>query len=82
MAHQDVKTDISNILGNDRFARSEKVGLLERMRETARAEMRAATESPMVYDADVGDDLKLIDEALNDLNVEPESIEDGGAATL
>jgi hypothetical protein len=44
--------------------------------------MRAATESPMVADDDVGDDLKIIDRALADLHAGTVSIEDSGAATL
>lgn len=82
MAHQNVKTDISKILDDPKLAAAEKVSLLERMREGARAEMRAATESAMVDDNDVGDDLKLIDEALETLAAHPASIEDGGGATL
>jgi len=82
MAHQDVKSDITNILDNTKLSRDEKVDLLERMREDARAEMRAATESAMVDDNDVGDDLKLVDQALNDLSAHPVSIEEGGGATL
>ena len=82
MAHQGVKSDITNILDDKKLSRDEKIDLLERMREGARAEMRAATESAMVDDNDVGDDLKLLDQALNSLSAHPESIEDGGGATL
>ncbi|MDF1606553.1 hypothetical protein PZ897_00025 [Hoeflea sp. YIM 152468] len=82
MAHQTVKTDISKILDDSTLSTVEKIGKLERMREGARAEMRAATESAMVNDNDVGDDLKLIDQALDDLAAPPDSIEDGGGATL
>jgi hypothetical protein len=82
MAHQGVKSDITNILDNKKLHRDEKVDLLERMREDARAEMRAATESAMVDDNDVGDDLKLVDQALSDLSSHPVSSEDGGGATL
>lgn len=82
MAHQGVKSDISNILDDKKLPRDKKIDLLERMREGARAEMRAATESAMVDDNDVGDDLKLIDEALSSLSAHPDSIEDGGGATL
>jgi len=82
MAHQGVKSDITKILDNKNLPREEKVNLLERMREDARAEMRAATESAMVDDNDVGDDLKLVDQALSSLSADPDSIEDGGGATL
>ncbi|MGJ8572088.1 MAG: hypothetical protein ACSHXI_15465 [Hoeflea sp.] len=82
MAHQDVKADIQKILDNTDLSAAEKISQLEYMREGARQEMRAATESAMVNDDDVGDDLKLLDQALEDLAAHPESIEDGGGATL
>ena len=82
MAHHTVISEIAAILDNDGLSTNEKIESLKRMREGARAEMRAATESAMVDDSDVGDDLKLIDEALNDLAAHPDSIEDGGGATL
>jgi hypothetical protein len=82
MAYQDVKADIQKILDNTELATAEKVSQLEYMREGARQEMRAATESAMVDDNDVGDDLKLLDQVLEDLAAQPASIEDGGGATL
>jgi len=82
MAHQDIETEIRKILDNPELAHSEKVDKLEYLREGARQEMRAATESAMVNDNDVGDDLKLLDQALEDLAAQPASIEDGGGATL
>lgn len=82
MAHQNVETEIRTILDDNTLARDEKVSRLESMREGARQEMRAATESAMVDDNDVGDDLKLLDQALEVLAARPDSIEDGGGATL
>ncbi|WP_417417772.1 hypothetical protein [Hoeflea sp.] len=82
MPHQDVKADIRNILEDPDMTDAEKINLLERMRESARAEMRAATESAMVNDDDVGDDLKHLDQALEDLSADIVSPEDGGGATL
>ncbi|WP_417434663.1 hypothetical protein [Hoeflea sp.] len=82
MPHQDVKADIRNILEDPDTTDAEKINLLERMRESVRAEMRAATESAMVNDDDVGDDLKQLDEALARLSADPVSPEDGGGATL
>ncbi|MEM5494336.1 hypothetical protein [Hoeflea sp. AS16] len=82
MTHQDVKTDIRVILEDPDMTDAEKIDRLERMRESARAEMRAATESAMVNDDDVGDDLKQLDEALARLSADPVSPEDGGGATL
>ncbi|MDP2734451.1 MAG: hypothetical protein Q8O63_15335 [Hoeflea sp.] len=82
MAHQDLKTDIQNILDDDTLPRDEKIKLLETMRVNARSEMRAATESAMVDDNETGDDLALLDRALETLSADTASIEDGGAATL
>jgi hypothetical protein len=82
MPHQDIKADIRVILEDPDLGNAEKIDRLERMREGARAEMRAATESAMVSDDDVGDDLKHLDEALARLSAEPVSPEDGGGATL
>ena len=82
MAHQDVKAEIQKILDDPELATAEKVSQLESMREGARQEMRAATESAMVNDDDVGDDLKQLDEALARLSADPVSPEDGGGATL
>lgn len=82
MAHQDLKTDIQNILDDDTLPRDEKIKLLETMRVNARSEMRAATESAMVDDNETGDDLALLDRALEGLSADTDSIEDGGAATL
>lgn len=82
MAHHDVKADIRAILDDPKLPMTEKIAQLESMREGARAEMRAATESAMVDDNEVGDDLKLLDRVLEDLAVHPRSTEDGGGATL
>ena len=82
MAHENVKADIQKILDNTELATAEKIAELEYMREGARQEMRAATESAMVNDNDIGDDLKLLDQALEDLAAHHASIEDGGGATL
>lgn len=82
MAEEDVKAKIEKIMNDDSLAVEEKVGRLERMYQEVREEMRAATESSMVDDTDIGAELKDIDEALEKLNRDPESIEDSGAATL
>lgn len=82
MAHQNVKNDIQTILDDADLTTSEKISQLQYMREGTRQEMRAATESAMVTDSDIGDDLKLLDQVLEDLAAEPASIEDGGGATL
>lgn len=82
MTHHNIKAEIRTILDDTQLGRAVKIDRLERMREDARAQMRAGSESAMVDDNDVGDDLKRLDQALNDLGAHPESIENKGAATL
>lgn len=82
MTHKTTKEKVQEILSDGGKSESAKIETLESMRESRRAEMRAATESPMVADDDVGDDLKIIDRALADLHAGTVSIEDNGAATL
>lgn len=82
MTHSDTQSEIEKILNDDSTSTEQKIATLESMRDGRRAEMRAATESPMVADDDVGDDLKIIDRALAKLHAGTVSIEDNGAATL
>ena len=82
MPHQDVKSDIRAIVEDPGLSDAEKIDLLQRMHESVRAEMRAATESAMVNDNEVGDELKHIEQALNQLSADVVSPEDGGGATL
>ncbi len=82
MVHQNLKTYIQKILDDDTLPRAEKVKLFETKRRDATAEMRAASESAMVDDNECGDDHKLLDQALDDLAGRPDSIKDGGAASL
>ena len=82
MSNQNITTEIAAVLDNPKLGKSEKISELERMRENARAEMRAASESAMVDDTGNGDELQHLDEALEKLGSNPESIEDRGAATL
>lgn len=82
MALQDISDVIAKIVEDPALARAEKIKELERLRENARAEMRAASESAMVDDAETGDDLKHLDLALDALGADSASIEDNGAATL
>lgn len=82
MSHESVNADIEKILSDGQLSADERIDRLERMREGVRAEMRAATESGMAGDDDLGDDLKKLDEVLDELNTKPQSIEDTGAATL
>ena len=82
MGHQSVKTEIQAIVTDKKMPVNEQIERLEQMRHDIRAQMRAATEGGMVDDNSLGDDLKHLDEILEDLNESPNSIEDGGAATL
>lgn len=82
MTHHDIKAEIRTILDDPQLGKAAKIDRLERMREDARAEMRAATESTMADDTDTGDHLKHLDQALNDLGAHPETSENKGAATL
>ncbi|MCZ4290639.1 hypothetical protein [Hoeflea alexandrii] len=82
MPHQDVKSDVRTIVEDSGLSDADKIDLLQRMHESVRAEMRAATESAMVNDNDVGDELKHIEQALNELSADVVSPEDGGGATL
>tara|TARA_R110002124_G_scaffold111313_1_gene265016 strand:- start:7656 stop:7904 length:249 start_codon:yes stop_codon:yes gene_type:complete len=82
MSSQDVKAKVDEIMSDASLPVDEKVSRLEKMYQDVRQEMRAATESSMVTDNDIGDELQDIEKALASLNHHPDSIEDGGAATL
>lgn len=82
MPRQDLKPDIRAIVEDSALTDAEKIDRLKRMHESVRAEMRAATESAMVNDDDVGAELKLIEQALDDLSAAVAAPEDGGGATL
>lgn len=82
MAHQETKAEVQQILNKPDLSTEKKIDLLEDIRQDRRAQMRAATEGGMAADDDIGDDLKLLDEVLADLESQTTSIEDGGAATL
>ncbi|MBU4528864.1 MAG: hypothetical protein KUA43_07805 [Hoeflea sp.] len=82
MVHQNITDVISKIVEDPELAKSEKISQLEKLRQDARAEMRAASESAMVDDVETGDDLKQLDLALEKLGSDPDSIEDNSTATL
>ena len=82
MNRQAMKTEIEEILSSKEMKSRQQIAELERLREDIRQQMRAETEGGATSDDDLGADLKLLDEALESLNTEPESIEDTGAATL
>jgi predicted ArsR family transcriptional regulator len=82
MSEETVKAEIEEILADKALSDQDKISRLAKMREDVRAEMRAATESSMVVDYDIGPELKDLDEALESLGYTPNSPEDGGGATL
>ncbi len=82
MSRDNVKTQIENIIKDRTNSVEEQISALKTMRDDFRAEIRAATESSMVDDNDLGEELKMVDEALEELEARPDSIEDTGAATL
>ena len=82
MNRQAMKTEIEEILSSKELKSRQQIAELERLREDIRQQMRAETEGGATSNDDLGADLKLLDEALESLNTEPESIEDTGAATL
>lgn len=82
MNRQAMKTEIDEILSSREMKSQQQIAELQRLREDIRAQMRAETEGGMGDDDDLGADLKLLDEALESLNADCKSIEDGGAATL
>lgn len=82
MPKQDVRSDVRAIVEDPGLSHADKIDLLQRMHESVRAEMRAATESTMVNDNEVGDELKHIEQALDELSADVVSPEDGGGATL
>ena len=82
MNRQAMKAEIEEILSSKALKSRQQITELERLREDIRAQMRAETEGGMGDDDDLGADLKLLDEALESLNADCKSIEDGGAATL
>jgi len=82
MVHQNISDVISKIVEDPELAKSEKINQLEKLRQDARAEMRAASESAMVDDIETGDDLKQLDLALEKLGSDSDSIEDNSTATL
>ena len=54
MVHQNISDVISKIVEDPELAKSEKINQLEKLRQDARAEMRAASESAMVDDIETG----------------------------
>lgn len=82
MSQETVHAEIEKILTDKSLSVEDKITRLDSLRSYVRAEMRAATESSMVVDNDIGPELKQLDEALEFLGYTAVSTEDGGGATL
>lgn len=86
MARQSVGADIEAIITNKTLTRQKQIKALEKMHGEVRAQMRAATESAMVDEDDLGEELRQIEEALESLGTtsktSKDSQDDRGPATL
>lgn len=82
MSKDKIEADIDQIIKDKKLTVEEQIAALETMYEEVRAEQRAATESAMVDDQDVGAELRLVELALESLHAEPEAPENKGPATL
>lgn len=82
MSQETVHAEIEKILTDKSLSAGDKITRLDSLRSYVRADMRAATESSMVVDNDIGPELKQLDEALERLGYTAVSTEDGGGATL
>lgn len=86
MARQSVGADIEAIITDKTLTRQEQIEALEKMHGEVRAQIRAATESAMVDEDDLGEELRQIEEALESLGPTStpvkDSQDDRGPATL
>lgn len=86
MSLQGVRAQIQTIITDKTLSVEEQIKALTKMHDEVRAEIRAATESNMVDDNDLGEALRHIDEALESFEPTPEAVEDrldeSGPATL
>lgn len=82
MPTDTIKTRIEAIVTDKDNTSEDQLRKLKKMREDVRAEMRAATESAMVDDQDIGAELKAIDEAIESIDPQADGQNDGNAATL
>ncbi len=82
MAVDTIKSRIEEIMTDKDNTSEEQLDKLEKLREEIRAEMRAATESAMVDDQDIGAELKAVDEAIESIDPTADDPDDKNAATL
>ncbi|MBB4302721.1 hypothetical protein GGD81_001757 [Rhodobium orientis] len=81
MATQAEQT-IDSVLNDTSLSREQMIRKIKTLYFDARARQRAATESPMVGDDGLNNDLMAYEQALENLGIDVASIEDEGAATL
>jgi len=82
MDSSNVETQIQDIMTNKKNSVSEQREQLEKMRQEVRAEIRAASESAMVDDQDIGEELRKIDLAIDSIDPDAEDDRNDGPATL
>jgi hypothetical protein len=82
VTRDSTRASIERILKDATLGREERIAELQKIYFTVRAEQRAATESAMVDDPDIGAELKEVELALKGLDAEIPAPEDRGAATL
>lgn len=82
MTRDSVRAEIDRIVKNRTLAREGQIEALQKLYSEVRAEQRAATESSMVDDTDLGAELIDIETALESLGAKVIGPEDKGAATL
>ena len=73
---------IDSVLNDTSLSREQMIRKIKTFYFDARARQRAATESPMVGDDGLNNDLMVYERALEGLGIDVTSIEDEGAATL
>lgn len=68
MLRDSTKSRIEHIITNKDNTTQDQLRLLKSMRREVRDEMRAATESAMIDDQDIGAELKAIEEAIESVD--------------
>lgn len=82
MRLQRTREKIEHIFGDDSLTRDEKITELRKMYALVRGEQRAATESAMVADDNLGAMQIELEKAFERLGTKASAPEDRGAATL
>jgi hypothetical protein len=77
----DLTIRVQDLVNDENLTKGEKIKALYGLYDHARAEQRAASESPMIDDDGLNDSLSNIEKALAEFGEQPSS-HDNGAATL